>query len=508
MKQHKRSAFASPLRPFTIMLPMPPWLDWLINLLHRPGTWAFLYLASEWAIRVIMVVIVPFRRTPDAAKGWLLLVFFLPWPAVVLYWAIGRARYPSWRRERFAELPERLRPLLKKAAGHAVDTNALSRLAEPTAELARRLCTLPPVVGNRVELLCDYDESIDRLVRDIDAADGYVHLLYYIFAFDATGRRVAEALARAAQRGVRCRVLYDAVGSRPHARKLHRFFDRAGVEARPVLPTGLIGRLRGRTARADLRNHRKIAVIDGRIGFTGSQNLVDAAFKPTIVYEELVARVEGPVVAQLAAIHAADWFLETREVLEAEVTSVEPVGDAVAQVLPSGPDFDVPAIEQVVVDLIHSARRRVVMTTPYFVPNSAVLQALDTATYRGVEVHLFVSKKADQFLVSQAQKSYYTELLRSGTRIHRYRERFLHAKHLSVDDEAVLIGSSNMDIRSFRLNAEVTLLAWDRGVAARLREHQARYFAGSDELTLESWSSRPLWEKVIENLARLVSPLL
>lgn len=490
---------------------MPPWLDsldWLSDLLQRPGTWAFLYLASEWAIRVIMVIVVPFRRTPDAAKGWLLLVFFLPWPAVLLYWAIGRAHYPSWRRERFAELPERLRPLLKKAAGHAVDTGSLSRLAEPTAELARRLCTLPPVGGNRVELLCDYDDSIARLVADIDGAIDHVHLLYYIFAFDQVGRAIAEALARAAKRGVRCRVLYDAVGSRPHTKRLSAFLASRGVEAHPVLPTGLIGRLRGRTARADLRNHRKIAVIDGRIGYTGSQNLVDAKFKPKIVYEELVARVEGPVVAQLAAVHAADWFLETREVLEAEVSSAEPTGEAVAQVLPSGPDFDVPAIEQVVVDLIHSARRRVVMTTPYFVPDSAVLRALDTATYRGVEVHLIVSKKADQLLVSQAQKSYYAELLRSGTRIHRYRDRFLHAKHLSVDDEAVLIGSSNMDIRSFRLNAEVTLLAWDRDVAASLREHQERYFAGSEELTLEAWSGRPLWEKVIENLARLVSPLL
>ena len=485
------------------------WIKYLWGLLLQPGTWAFLYLASEWVIRVLMVIVVPFRRTPDAAKGWLLLVFFLPLPAAGLYWLIGRAKYPEWRQERFGQLAEKLAPLLDEASHHSVPMADLPDNFRPTAELARRLSTLPPVRGNRFELLANYDASLARLVADIDAASDHVHLLYYIFADDPAAMTVADALVRAARRGVRCRVLYDALGSRSSAEVLKQHFAGAGVEARPVLPTGLIGRIRGRTARADLRNHRKIAVIDGQIGYTGSQNLIDKAFKPHIVYEELVVRCEGPVVAQLAAVHAADWFLETEEVLKDEVHPPEPHDDgATAQVLPSGPDFDAPAIEQTVVDLIHAARKRVVMTTPYFIPNSAVLQALDTATYRGIEVHLVVSKKADQFLVAWAQKSYYTELLRSGTRIHRYRDKFLHAKHVSIDDAAVLIGSSNMDIRSFRLNAEVSLLAWDEGVAGQLRKHQERYFAGSEELDLETWQKRPLWQKVIENLARLVSPLL
>jgi cardiolipin synthase len=488
--------------------------DWLahgIGYLKEPTTWLAVYVLSEWAVRVVMTIVVPFRRSPAAAKGWLLLVFFLPWPAVALYWAIGRARYPDWRRARFRELPAGLAPAMRQVEPFAVDPGVLSPTAEPTAELARRLSTLPPLSGNTVELIADYDRSLERLAEDIDAATDHVHLLYYIFAYDAATRPVRRALARAAARGVTCRVLYDTLGSRKWSRKLERYFAKVGVAAHPVLPTGLIGRLRGRAARADLRNHRKIAVIDGRVGYTGSQNLVGKRLAPMfgrpLDYEELVARVQGPVVGQLAAVFSADWFLELHEMPPAEPDPTR-AGDVIAQVLPSGPDFDVPAVEHIVVDLIHAARRRVVMTTPYFIPEQAVLQALDTATYRGVEVHLIVSVKADQLLVSLAQKSYYAELMRSGVQIHRYRDRFLHAKHLSVDDEAVVVGSSNMDIRSFRLNAEVSLLVWDREVASALRAHQDRYLADSETLDLSTWEARPLWRKVPENLARLVSPLL
>jgi cardiolipin synthase len=160
------------------------------------------------------------------------------------------------------------------------------------------------------------------------------------------------------------------------------------------------------------------------------------------------------------------------------------------------------------VALVHGARERVVLTTPYFIPDEALLQALQTAVLRGVEVHLVVSRLADQLLVSLAQKSYYAELLRAGIRIHRYREKFLHAKHLSIDGEVTLVGSSNMDIRSFVLNAEVSVVFFDRGVTARLRAEQERYFAASDLLSAEGWDNRRLAAKVCENLARLMSPLL
>jgi cardiolipin synthase len=471
-------------------------------------TWATLYLISEWVIRLVMVVVVPFRRSPEAAKGWLLLVFFLPWPGLLLYFIIGRPTYPRWRYERFARLPEAFQLVRQRLEGGKPRFQPeLPPNLMPAAVLIQNLGRLPILGGNAVELLADYDGAIDRLVADIDQAANHVHLLYYIFADDAAGGRVAAALGRAAKRGVACRVLIDFLGSRKWARSLTTTLTAAGVAVQRVLPVSLFRR---QSARADLRNHRKVAVIDGRVGYTGSQNLVDAVFKPGVTYEELVARVTGPVVLELQAVFVTDWFMESGTLLDAPEVFPLPTatGPAAAQVLPSGPDYPTMNVQRLLVALVHGARERVVITTPYFIPDEALLQALETAVQRGVAVHLVVSRLADQLLVSLAQRSYYAELLRAGVRIHRYRDKFLHAKHLSIDDTVTLIGSSNMDIRSFVLNAEVSLVCYDPSVTARLRAEQERYFAGSDLLLPEEWDRRSLPAKVSENLARLMSPLL
>jgi cardiolipin synthase len=264
-----------------------------------------------------------------------------------------------------------------------------------------------------------------------------------------------------------------------------------------------------RKARLDLRNHRKIAVIDGRVGYTGSQNVVAADFKDGS-YEDLMARVTGPVVLDLQYVFAADWFLETDEVLdgEAEFPCPEVAGGAPAQALTSGPDFPTQKNQRLIVALVHGAPERVVLTTPYFIPDEPLLQAMQTAALRGVAVHLVVSERGDHPVVSLAQESYYEELLVAGIQIHLYRTNFLHAKHLSIDDSVALIGTSNLDIRSFALNAEVMLMIYDHGVTARLAAEPERYFANSRLLSLAEWQRRPFGGKVAQNLARLLSPLL
>jgi cardiolipin synthase len=472
------------------------------------GTWGILYYASEWAIRLGMLVVVPFRRPPASANAWLLLVFFQPWVGLALYFVIGRPELPRWRTEKLRQLRPELEAIAARLRGHPnVDQPALDPRLTEGVRLAQNLSQLPVLGGNSAELLDDYAGSVRRLVADIDAARDHVHLLYYIFADDAVGRLVTEALSRAVKRGVTCRVLIDALGARRALRTLLPKLAEAGVEAHRVLPAGLL-RLWG--ARVDLRNHRKIAVIDGQVGYTGSQNLVDADFKKGITYEELVVRVTGPVVLGLQFVFVTDWYLETDRLLDTPGIFPDPevAGDVPAQPLPSGPNWAPAAIQRVVVALIYGARERVVITTPYFVPDGALLQALQTAVLRGVEVHLVVSWQADQMLVSLAQKSYYAQLLEAGVRIHRYRAAFLHAKHLSIDGEVAMIGSSNMDIRSFLLNAEIAVLFYSREVTARLRAEQERYFAGSELLDLETWRRRPLLSKVAENTARLMSALL
>jgi cardiolipin synthase len=473
-----------------------------------PTLWAWIFFLGEWAIRLAMLAVVPFRRTPAAAKGWLLLIFFEPWVGLLIYVLIGRAKLTRSQRAQLARLPGAMAGVVRRLTSdpnvfHPEVGPALSR----AVTLAENLGGMPILGGNAVELLTDYDGIIARLVADIDRAQHHAHLLFYIFADDRATAPVIEALGRAAARGVRCRVLADAIGSRPGLRTLRPKLTALGVEVRAMLPVRLWP---WKKARLDLRNHRKIAVLDGRVGYTGSQNLVAAAFKEGITYEELVVRVTGPVVLDLQYVFATDWFLESGEVLdgEAEFPSPAIAGGVPAQALASGPAFPTQNNQRLIVALVHGAGKRVVLTTPYFIPDEPLLQAMQTAVLRGVDVHLVVSDKADQLFVSLAQKSYYEELLEAGVHIHLYRKNFLHAKHLSIDDAVALIGTSNLDIRSFALNAEVMLMIYDSGVTAQLAAEQERYFANSRLLTLADWERRSFASKLAQNLARLLSPLL
>jgi len=281
----------------------------------------------------------------------------------------------------------------------------------------------------------------------------------------------------------------------------------AGIEAHATLQLSF---LRSRGGRVDPRNHRKIAVIDGRIAYTGSMNLVDPNFKPGLTYEELMVRVTGPVALELQAVFAQDWYQETGKGLEPGSPFPDPevAGDVPAQVLPSSPLYKRQNSQRLIVALLGLARTRAVITTPYFIPDDALRQAITPAVLRGVEVTLVVPEQDDQLLVSNAQKSYYEELLGTGVRICRYGMRFLHAKHVTIDGRIAWIGSSNMDIRSFALNAEVVLLAYDAGVCRVLGAVQERYFADGTWLDAATWGSQPLWRQVGWNIARLFSSLL
>jgi cardiolipin synthase len=470
--------------------------------------WAWIFFISEWVIRLAMLVVVPLRRTPSAAKGWLLLIFFEPWIGLILYFLIGRAQLNRLQRERVAQLPQKLARFIRFITSHPqVLHPQVNPALDQAVTLAENLGQMPILGGNAIELLVDYEGIIDRLVADIDRAENHVHLQFYIFGDDATTAKVIEALGRAVKRGVECRVLADSIGSRRPLRTLIPKLTALGVAIHGMLPVKLIP---WKMSRLDLRIHRKIAVIDGRIGYTGSQNLIEAGFKEGLTFEELMVRVTGPIVLELQYVFASDWFLETNEVLncETDFPGPEMPGGVPAQALPSGPAFSTQNNQRVIVALVHGAQKQVVLTTPYFIPDEPLLQAMQTAVLRGVEVHLVVSEKEDQFFVSLAQKSYYQELLEAGVKIHLYHKNFLHAKHFSVDDTVAMIGTSNMDIRSFVLNAELMLMIYDPGVVAQLAAEQERTFANCRLLDLEMWKRRYLVSKLLENLARLLSPLL
>jgi len=469
--------------------------------------WSLPYLASEWAIRLVMLVYVPQRRSAAASRTWLLFIFLLPWPGLVIYALFGRIYVSKRRIGRQLRASHHIRAVQAQLGLRAFTRPELSPDAAAIASFATRLGDFEPFGENQIEILTDYAGAIDRLIADIEQARFHVHLLYYIFGDDETGRKVADALTRATSRGVQCRVLMDAVGSKRALKKLAPKMRKVGIEVQAMLPVNLFRR---NTARFDLRNHRKIAVIDGRIGYTGSQNIVNPEFVPGYPNEELTLRVAGPVVVQLQAVFLADKYFETGGLLEHPelFPDLESRGPSVAQVLPSGPGYQRENGQELMVALLYSARKRVVITTPYFVPDEPFLQAVRSAVLRGVEVNLVLSEHANQLVTQLAQRSYYDELLTAGVRIHLYQPHFLHAKSLSIDDHTVLIGSTNIDIRSFALNSEVNILIFDPEVAGRLRAIEQNHFANSRLLDAIGWKKRPLFIRTVQGVARLADSLL
>ena len=476
-------------------------------LLYDDKLWLNVFFAAEWAVRLAMIVVVPFRRSPDAAKGWLLLIFFEPTVGLILYLLIGRPKLPQWRLDRHAEFERLSRPIFNRLAK---EPNIFQPDVGPelnkAVRLAQNLGELPILGGNAIDVISDYYGFVDRLIADINAARDHVHLLFYIVADDATTGRIVEALGGAVERGVVCRILADSLGSRPDFEELLPRLEAAGILAEETMRVGLFRR----AGRLDLRNHRKIAVIDGRIAYTGSQNLADATFIRGLTYEELNVRLTGPAVLELQAVFAEDWYLETGEFLGDPRYVPDPrvEGDVAAQTLPSGPGYPRENNQRLIVSLVHAADRRVCITMPYLIPDDGLQQALQTAALRGVEVTLVVPLQIDQYLVGLGQRSYYEELMEAGIRVCRYGKRFLHAKCVTIDDTIAWIGSSNLDIRSFALNAEIVVLLYDGRACASVAAEQARYVRDGEMLTLESWRQRPAAVKVAENLARLLSPLL
>ncbi len=469
---------------------------------------AVLYL-SEWLLRIVMLVVVTRRREPASAMAWLLVIFFIPWLGLVLYWLIGENRLPRRRIEAREDARERLREVARRFERHPnVVRPELGPEAVTAVALAERLGDMPILGGNAVALLADTDEVIDRLIADMDAARHHIHLEFYIYAVDATGRRVAEALRRAARRGVACRLLVDAVGARRMLKRLAPELMQDGVEVCAALPVGLFRR---RVARIDLRNHRKIAVIDGRIGYAGSQNIVSADYgHKDLAWEDMMVRLLGPSVLELQAVFVTDWYSESGVFLDEKSTFPVPevAGAIPVQAIPSGPTFSTENFQRFVVAALYTAREHVVITTPYFVPDRPLMQALEVAVLRGVRVDLIVPRRSDQRIVAAASRAYYDDLLEAGVRLHLYDRGLLHSKTMRIDDRFAIIGSDNLDIRSFELNFELSLLFYCREVTEQLRAKQDAYLEGAFELTQQRWAQSPAWKRLAYDIAKLMSPLL
>ena len=483
-----------------------------------------LALCAHIIFGFVAAVVISLRRKPATAIAWILTIVFIPILGAVAFFLVGFGRLPKARRDKQRAVSTRM--LERSGVSDHVAGPGVPDWLDTAVVLNQRLGALPMVTGSSTILIEDYQGSLDAMIADIDAAQEFVHVEFYILVRDQTTRPLFDALARAVERGVAVRVLSDFVSGLmfPRRKETIRALRELGAQWHPMLP---LRPWRGQWQRPDLRNHRKLVVVDGRVGYTGSQNLIDETYlKPKNVkrglhWLELMVRLEGPIVGELDAVFVTDWYSETEELLSLETHasgasedapsgsgSAELVRSVDAQVIPSGPSFENDNNLKLFIMLIHNARKRISITSPYFVPDESTMMALVTAASRGLDVELFVSEIADQLLVAHAQRSYYAELLDAGVAIWLYRApTVLHSKHFTIDDDIAVIGSSNMDIRSFSLNMEVSVLVSSREFTDRMRIVEDHYRAQSFRLDADEWARRPLGGKVLDGLGRLTSAL-
>ncbi len=463
------------------------------------------------AVQVLLAGLVLVRRPErqSSALAWILLILLLPGIGAACFLLFGDVRTGHPRRRRHREIVTRVHAAAARhpCPGRAVE---LPDAYRPIANLGYLVGESEPKAGNRLELHGDTARFVAALVADLDAAAHHVHLLTYIFLADESGRAVVAGLVRAAARGVRCRVLVDAAGSRPFLRSaLRRELERGGVRVVAALPR----RLRFGSARIDLRNHRKIAVVDGRVAWTGSHNIAAASFAPKprfAPWVDATVRIDGPAVRDLQELFVQDWFMETGETLEECLALAPPQhADGIpVQVIGTGPDSRHEAVVRLIQASFHLAREELILTTPYFVPDEGTLDALLTAAERGVRTVLVVPQRNDSLLVAAASRSLYQPLLESGVEIHEYTRGLLHAKTITVDRSLALVSTANLDRRSFELNYEASLVVYDSDFASRLRFLQRGYLDASEPIDPRRWARRGWARKIAQNAAGVFAPIL
>ncbi len=472
-------------------------------------------LIAHWLIIVGFAIRVIMKRTSiGVSMAWLAVIASTPLLGAGCYLLFGEKRLGRRRTVRVAAYREKFEAWQKAfRSNYGAEQMKLSENARPIQRQVEQLLGFPGLAGNKIKLLDNFQAVFDALVADIDAAQYKCHLCFYIWHEHGRTTDVIEALIRAVERGVDCRALVDAIGSKAFLRSAsaHRLRE-AGVHLTAALPTGI---LRTFFVRRDLRNHRKIVIIDDKVAYIGSQNLVDPRyFKQNLgvgEWVDAVMRVTGPTAMALDAVFCFDWSVETENACEIpDVPASRPKLDieTIVQVVPSGPGLCPQAIYQLLLTGIYAAREQLTITTPYFVPDDAILTALLSAAQRGVEVTLIVPAHNDSRLVRYASVAHFDDLMSAGVQIALFNAGLLHTKSLTIDDSICVFGSVNLDMRSLWLNFEISLFVYDPVVTGLVKDLQETYLAQSYQLDPDVWQQRSAGQRFAENAFRLLSPLL
>jgi cardiolipin synthase A/B len=457
-----------------------------------------------WVIAVGIVIILQ-RRSAAATLAWLLALIFLPVVGLLIYRLIGPLRLERKKLKRVAS---------RRAVGEAVA--ALAALDDGNVEhlqlatISMELGEAPPLRADDLTVYLDGASHYEALLADVAAAKHHIHIEYYIWEPDTIGTALRDALVERAKAGVKVRMLVDGTGSNKLDKRFLAPLRSAGVEVATFNPVRL---LKLRLRRPDFRTHRKIVVVDGRLAFTGGMNITDShseKYGPDY-WRDTHVRIVGAAAWPLQRLFLEDWYFATDALCPIDPETFPTPGrdgSHLVQVVGSGPDSSAFAIHKVIFTAINQSTSRCWLTTPYFVPDEALLMALVTAGLRDVDVRLLVPSKGDSRLVDMAARSYFPELLAAGVRVYEYESRFIHAKTMVCDDDVAIVGTANLDNRSFRLNFEVAAVIYSGTINFSLADAFVRDLEGSRELRAGDYEKQPLSRRLGQASARLISPLL
>lgn len=463
------------------------------------------------AVGVILRVMLT-RHPPGSSFAWILITVILPYVGFILYLFFGEKTVGRWHARKLRQAQRKRHKIFR----HIAHSEAKAPLNyRPISKLATRLGKFPLTDDSSLRLLDDTDETLTRLVSDINAAKESIVMEFYIWDVGGKADDVSAALIRAARRGVQCYVIVDDIGSSRFIKsEWFPMFQHEGIHIERALPVSLFSAI---FARADIRLHRKIVVIDYRIAYSGSLNLADPHFfkKDSHLgqWVDAMVRAKGEIVSSLYHLIMFDWLVLTNSEKPFPSFPNRPLfydeqDRATVSIVPSGPGTTEEANQRIILEVIHCAKKSIEIVTPYFVPGESLALALQNAAQKGVQVKIILPKKTDSPLVTYASRRYFEDLLRSGVRIKEYESGMLHTKALVIDGDLSLFGTVNMDNRSMHINYELMLLVFDREFGQKVQKMMTNYEATSSDIRLSEWHKRSLWERTKEGASFLVSPLL
>lgn len=477
----------------------------------------YLFPALIWAMTLVITLRLLFKKqSVTAMLSWLMMIYIVPVVGIVAYLIFGEVNLGKKRTHAFNRIKPRFIKWYAEFAKNPLFaiSNTPSKF-QGLLNLVQDRLTIPCVIGNELHVLHTPKSVIEQIVADIEQAKENINMVFYIWQSGGLVDKVEQALTNAVKRGVSVKIMLDSVGSRPFLKgEEMQKMQASGIEIVECLHVSLF---RLFFSRIDLRMHRKIIAIDNHISYTGSMNMVDPKYfkQDANVGEwvDMMVRIVGPVSSILNSLHAVDWQVETGEMLPLTMPTLaslpeDPDNSHAVQILATGPGFPEDLMEQSLAQAIFSATKSIVITSPYFVPSHKIAEALQIASYRGVEVSLILPAKNDSTMVAWASRTFFDDLLSAGVKIYQFEKGLLHTKSILIDDRLAMVGTVNMDMRSFLLNFEVMMLVEDKSFAYEVHLLQEQYKAHSEIMSYKIWETRPSYYRIIAKLFFFFSPLL